>query len=381
MQMVKLSISVIIMILLVTGCAEGDVSNHTFPNAGNLEVLFDINEVKDVTSAKTFEADFIELDPAQVADNFIKGPIIRELTDAFGYRYEAEGSMIEYLTIYDGGEAFGVKGAVNGGFYYTWHPSDRLTDYQEVVLTSPGPPDESTQLTGYQLRDNFLRFDDLAFTPYIEAKDDVMHQLSEVGIEGIEIDMIYSLDYETMNANRDIYLNDFHEGDEREMHEWLSEEEAYLMHFRQVVEDIPLINVNWQNRPRGAQEITETIITAIYMKQGVHSLEVSGFYDIGKQSEAKPIISKEEALKELNDHFATVLSNEQTRIEDMELNYISLLNEGSYRLVPAWVFLLAKEAETEATEIADAEVYTNYQYYIIHAISGERIFNAGGDTE
>lgn len=373
----------VVIILLIVGC-EGEESNNDASSRvklpERLEIAFDMEEVTEVKEAKIYTANLLELDPDVVANTILVESLVNEEINAFGFSYQTKGDVQEeYLTVYDGGKTFGVESGMEGGFGYWNHSIDHPVNYQQVAHTSPGPPDQSTQFSLYQQNNNFQTFTDLDFISYSEAEQEIIDQLSSLGIDGVETEIVYGLDYETITTHYEHYLN-LMAGSGEDAVQWTDDDEAYLFQFRQVVDGIPLMNDIWQTRILESDEITYTRLTAIYKESGIHTLEVVGFYETTDASESQTLIDQEEALEKLIDYYNTVLLKSATRIENMELTYISFLEDGNYRLVPSWVFLISREEQTEPTEIDPALEYVDYQYHIINAVTGERIINVSGDS-
>ncbi|MBM7542335.1 hypothetical protein [Amphibacillus cookii] len=194
------------------------------------------------------------------------------------------------------------------------------------------------------------------------------------------MEVVYALDVETINNQYERYVQG--SGDQvDDTIQWTEAEEAYLFHFRQVLDDIPLNNRIWQEGMMDAKEVTETEISALYHKDGLIRLSITGFYQMIESTQAEKLIDQTQATQKLIDYYHTVILTSETVIDKMELNYIGVIEGQNYRLIPAWIFQVVTREQTEPTDLEPAQAYDAYGYHVIHAITGERIVEFGGETD
>src|SRR5699024_2028799 len=92
----------------------------------NLLIGFDASEVESIGMARVHTAKILKLDEQDrdlVIDKLVRGEVIDTKIYAEGPWLEADYNGVkEYLTIFDGGESFGIdSGANGGGFSYGVH--------------------------------------------------------------------------------------------------------------------------------------------------------------------------------------------------------------------------------------------------------------------
>ncbi|WP_017473426.1 hypothetical protein [Amphibacillus jilinensis] len=362
---------VVFIIFLLSACQSNEDSNSSGVLPEQVQVGFDLESVVEYAEAAEYKADFIDLDIDIVAAQLLDGKIVEQLIYAMGPQYIAEGDgVIEYLITYDGGDAFGEYGGLDGGLSYSRSEKDRFPNYDAVVFSDPGPPNQTAQLSSYYNNEDFQTFTDLDFSPYLDVEQIIVEQLADLGLKDLQMDMVYALDLDTMQEHYTHYL--LGEQREEEWFEWNKSEEAYLMHFRQVIDDIPLMNAIWQDLPIEEGEATQTEITAIYNDGGFNSLEVRRYYKTIEKSSMKPLISRQDAMDKLIELYQFSIVEKETIISDLTLNYVAVVDDEQYRLIPAWVF----EVKTKET-FSSMESYYDYRFYVFNAMTGERIKRAG----
>ncbi|MCJ7840057.1 hypothetical protein MUB24_03845 [Lederbergia sp. NSJ-179] len=342
----------------------------------NFLIDFDPNEVQIVEAAKIHTTSFLEMDEKKVKKELIQGEIISTENNAHGLWIEAgDKEYKEYLTIYDGGEALGVDSGVNGGIYYS-----AVIDWNKlsmVVSTDPGFSDNNGE--PYKEKNDYQSFVNLSFKNYSEALTEVEELLSSIGFPDLEIAEAYSLDLDTILEHYNLYIDSGNSVDEEYIDDeelWSVDDESYLFFFRQTVDDIPLVNINWQEGVRATGEATETSISVIYSKEGM-IISADGLFNVLESGKKEPLISGTSALKKLLDFYSGYILEEETKVFSMELCYVGILrSDKNYELVPAWVFGIAKTSERTDPENGTKDSYDSYSYYVINAITGERIRKA-----
>lgn len=360
-----------ISILFLAGCSN-EVQPST-PSIGNLKMDVNVEDVSYPDQVKVYEANYIELDVNDVTDLLIKNEIIDDEIYAMGHQFQTD---TESLIIYDGGEAMGMQSGVNGGFLYIHRPTNDMIDYYTIASIHAGPPLLDAQLDKYNQNEDFATFQDLDFKPYKEAEKEIDSVLSSIGIEGIQTELVYALDTETMKQHDALYRKVDTEADLKDVN-WNSNQEAYLFISRQQIDNIPLINFIWQEKTRDVEEATETEVYAIYNSNGIHQLSVTNYFSIVDSQAPVDILNLSEALDIAEKYYSSIILSKGTVIDKAELFYIAIEQNHSYKLTPAWVFQLVKEAETPDTPNSKPEKYVDYSYFVIDAITGDILTQTG----
>ncbi len=368
------AIPVTILLLLFTGCEE-QIENKPELNSidvpEHLVIELDDEHVNEVETARIHTAKFLELDPQLVAEQVLAEDIHTTEVYAMGLQFQTAGEGIEeYLTVYDGGKAFGkYKDQVDGGFTYSKYVKEKLIPYSNVVSIDPGPPIFGSQINKHDLTSDFQTFVDLEFMAYEEVEQVILAWFEKIGITDIETEVIYALDAETMDMHYQRFLEVVGEASD---FNWTKDEEAYLVHLRQVIDQIPLINYIWQQEVRQGNEVTETQLYVLYNQDGVYSADVRQLYHIIESSEEYELISSQEALQILIDHYQAQIITTETKVDQMTLYYVGVVDGDQYQLVPAWVFRIAEFKESVSDD-GKSEPYYDYSFYVINAVNGNRI--------
>lgn len=348
----------------------------------NLSISFDAVKVESVAFAKTYTTDVLELDSDTVAKGLLRRKIIDKKPQAVGPWFQTgDESLAEYLTVLDGGKSFGNKVDVNGGLYYGVYINGKpAEDLSSVISGEVGPPSMNEQLNKSLSRSDFASFANLSFMSYADALAAVEKQLYAIGFPKLGVAETYSIDLETMRKHYTSYVEENRNQEELEEVSLSKEDEGYLFHFRQLVDDIPVINASWEwgkGTATGAAGnwMKYPIINATYTKTGVTGILASGLYDVAaaKGGEEKPLIGASDALQVVFDEYAELLLDEGTRVASAELCYVSVSARNAYELIPAWVFSIAKPTIWVDPDSRAKFPYDNYSQYVVNAITGEKM--------
>ncbi|MEK4851501.1 hypothetical protein NST04_16770 [Paenibacillus sp. FSL H7-0756] len=391
-QLSSLIIS-IILLLSITACKDSSDSNKlsegvdlstflqtaTLPN--NLTIAFDVASVKDRSSAKTFKTGMLELDPDMVKRGLLLKEVVASELQAVGQWVQTgDNSFAEYLTVYDGGKAFGKKVDVNGGLSYTVQLNNQKEKYPYVIAKTVGPPDMSEQLLKSKLRSDYASTADLSFMSYTDALTTVKKKLESIGFPPLILAETYSLDLDTMRKHYALYLEENKNQDNLEQVSFSKEDEAYEFHFLQQIDDIPFVPVPWEwkkgtaNGPDG-NIMKNSIISVTFTKNGIISLIAQNLFDIEgtKEAEEKPLIGAAAALEVLFSDYKELLLDEGTKIVSAELNYVSMPDDQTYQLIPAWVFQIAKPVVWSDPNNQTTLPFEDYSKFVVNAITGDKI--------
>lgn len=378
----------LLFVITFLGCEQADKAENS-PNQADLKsfidsvelpynfsIAFDPAEVQTVDSAKIYSTAFLEFDHEVVVDTLLAGNVTATENYAEGIQYQADsGKQTEYLWVFDGGKSIGIESGVNGGLSYGVHLDDDFLFSKQftVIENTPGPPDNITQEYGYDLKSNYDSFTDLDFLPYEKALAEVEAILTTVGFPALEVAETYSLDLETMTHHYDLYLESQGNRD-TDRFNWSKEDEAYLFFFRQIVDGIPLTNIQWKDSYLSQNDLTATSLAVFYAEDNQIDIRAENFLVVSESISEESLIPPTNALAKLINNYSEVLLSHEKKLLSMELSYVaSYKSNQEYQLVPAWVFELAKKVDWNDDREKDSIYINDYKYFVVNAVTGEQI--------
>lgn len=342
-----------------------------------LHVEYDINEVEAVEEAFSYQAEWIQVEEETAKQALIHMPVVSEEPDAFGLAISAEddGSE-EVLRVLDGGEASGVRSGVKGGISYELLQENgkHVSGYAMQIVFGAEHPDDVEQLNAYNSRADYSQEKELGFAERMQTAAEMEELLERVGGVDLEVSRIYSLDQATLQE----HMAEYQGGKTGLDQELLTEEEAYLVQFRQVVDGIPLADHSWASIRRAdpTEMWAETIVSA----RGLVYAHMQNAVTIGQKLEKSQLISPQEAedvcLSELRKegfNYETYGKNYETYVENMELNYVGVWKGSQLELIPAWVFCIARETPRISGGTDEEDIVLKYDHVVINAETGKRI--------
>lgn len=118
-----------------------------------------------------------------------------------------------------------------------------------------------------------------------------------------------------------------------------------------------------------------SIISVTFTKNGIISLIAQNLFDIEgtKEAEEKPLIGAAAALEVLFSDYKELLLDEGTKIVSAELNYVSMPDDQTYQLIPAWVFQIAKPVVWSDPNNQTTLPFEDYSKFVVNAITGDKI--------
>ncbi|GAF66845.1 ATP-dependent DNA ligase [Bacillus sp. TS-2] len=383
MDMMKVlnQLLVTLFIFLLIGCQNEEATpihdldfvdyaeSVSLPN--NLTIEFDPSTIKSIDKAKSHSVDFMTFNPEIVASAFLINQHMETENNAFGIQFHSNTEN-ESLIVYDGGESFGTASGLDGGFSYH-HDIERNALYSRIASLYTNIPNTTTQLFEYDLNSDFLTFSDLDFLPYLDAKEEIVEQLTNVGFPELELDVVFALDEEMMNTHQEKFLEVSTEETDSTVFEISKDDEAYLFFFRQLTNEIPIINEVWSFNSRDVTDPYEPFIAVLYSESGIIHIGATYLYQILESTEETALIEEAEALQLIIDHYSSIIINQPTAIESMELNYVVIHGEDNFELVPSWIFRLKiADIYEDPIDQSQHDVHS-YDYFVINATNGERI--------
>ena len=340
----------------------------------NFSIQFDPDSVEQLSSAKLYQADFLQFDEDTVKQEFLKYDIKAEHSYAEGPQWETEK---EYLTLYDGGASFFGREQDDSGINYQLlingikSPS-LYAKLSNIVMLAPDPV-ELNAVKPFDDKRHFSSFTDLPFMPYAQAYDDVSALLARTGFPDLEVVEAYSLDLDTLQRHHSLYIDYYNDIDsdlamDEQARTYSEEDEAYLFFFRQMIDSIPLANMNWQTITFDTVP-TETTIFVLYTRDGIRDTFSHNLYSPGEGAEHR-LISSTRACQVLVDTYSQSIIDEDTSVESMELNYVATLTNSGFELIPSWIFRIVTSTQV------DGKAYYPNSYFVLNACTGERIVKA-----
>jgi hypothetical protein len=373
--------------LLMVSCAqteappESQMEEETIPLPENLFIDFKEEDCPAPGEISVYEADFWRPDKGEaletLKENLLQYPI--EKTEIHGEGpafYTRSGNSSESLHIMDGGESFGTDHGVYGTFRYHALRDEGNTDSRiGPLLPSYAGKSENTVYdpNTYNTKTEECRNKELEFASMDSGRQKVEELFA--GLGGFQIQFIegYGLDYQELKRRNALYeekagIDSDPESTER-LH-FSEDDEIYVLFFRQVVDGITLVNIDWYaggtSRPS-----TDGGILALFTKDGMIDLEAVRIYVPGKALETITPISAGTALENLiNKKYNVPKLEKETRVLSCELEYAAVYEGEEYALTPVWVFLVQTKDDFQTTNDSKYALDT-LEYVLVDAKTGE----------
>jgi hypothetical protein len=213
----------------------------------------------------------------------------------------------------------------------------------------------------------FEQNEDLSFLTAKEAEKKVRDLLTQCGLSLFEDAQVYTLSKESLKKTEEYLdalgeMNDVRSGESLVKGNWTSEDECYYMIFRGKAENLPV----YQYKRIGGEEDLSvgTRIYVLYSAEGIQDLYIENPYQVTQElSQKQTILSKAEALNQLNKMFGELLDYDRKTIEQCYLCYLPTFSSDGIVLKPVWY--LEVHRKTEEMDV--------WEGYYLDAISGEWI--------
>lgn len=340
----------------------------------NLSIEIDLDKMKSVDTATTYKANYLFFDKQKLIDAFIKNSITEEKIWAEGPQVIASAeNMREFINIYDGGKSFGIAETAKGGSFSFSRVVNDIHLLNKLNTVAHISFDNS--LSGLKIKDSYNSnngyepYRDLGFLSYEDALADIKRILNMAGIPQFDIDETYSLDLNTMKSHYDLYLKQGFDDNIKKI-EWTKDDECYIFSFRQLVDNIPIINKEW-HIPDGTKNsifgnlMPQTHVELVYDHTGITYLNVYNMLNTIDETETNRLISLYEALNTLIQDYSLTILEDDIRIVSADLCYLPIPKDDMFELVPGWVFGSTKES------IIHGKVYFDYKYDVVNAVTGK----------
>ena len=367
--MKKILFCMLLVLVLLSGCGSSSSAfdPETYKELG-LTITAEIPE-KFPKSLKIYNVSYIDYDEdIMVKTLFTHEPEAYE-DDALGavirYRY------FEWLNIQNkadmkvNGFTFirSVTGEADDMSYYTRLSSEKanLMVKSHIGLLSSEMPYNSV-LKEFEDKD-------LSFKSRKEVIDETDNVVEELKVPGLQLKKLYARDMDTLNENR-IRSNQIKKEQGLPLidYEFTENDEDYFLSYQQVIDDIPITQIDWLAEPG-----MDTVNTASHFEvqydqeRGLADIYASNLYQISGEKEEKTILAPEKAIEKYIEVYGEGGFIDPTTIYDISLEYIILYRDSKLTAVPVWMLSVASKVNTEtvsgniyeniAIDAADLHIY------------------------
>jgi hypothetical protein len=335
----------------------------------NLKIYFDADAVVEKQTAKSYKIDFMQLDTEKVAEKILRYPIRLREPWGMGTRFETgDGVNEEYLHMYEEPKCVGLAYSLF---------NEKTTANRSIFDLVANPQD----MLGYHRKAKYNTKQDLSFLGYEEAVAETQKLLKSIGFPAFALQEVHTLDVSSMEKEQQRYIEWRStlalEDETYDIYEFSKEDEAYLIHFRQVYDGLPFINTAWADRYSG--DLNGPVISVYYSKDGIISIWARDIYKIKKTANKGALINSAAAMQVFLDHFRNTPHDSETILFSMELNYVPVYGKAGFDAVPAWVF---GTHVTEKFVTEDGEhIRKKDKYFVVDAFSGKQIKHVLDDRE
>lgn len=329
-----------------------DIEKLTIKANVNIPADFDINQKVSIASAKpaTWDRENIVSgisNGRQVVDEFSgenSGPDDR----FYSYTFDDNSN----LTFYLGSVSYNTE--IEAEYQYTYY-FDNYENFKDEDALKKMFSDKN--IDGIEKSD---------------AVDNANQVISLLDIDDILGEpQIYSMDAASVNFLQDEY--DARDKYGEEVSKWSDEQEAYLLIYPVLYQNIPSLcmNANGEN-----ELISSSKVYFIYGKNGLITFNVSGIFDVKSTVQESYTYSPLDAIQSVKDSFENIIMDTEIEISLIKLAYITRYdfeNITEWRIEPVW-FIDGKyiNSTSDSVDGKDNLVDQNYTT-IISAVSGETI--------
>lgn len=376
-----------LMCVFLCSCSGYPVEGDLPAGQSELYFMYDVDEVEAPDETSVWSAQWIEWDNEILCDTLLRQEPVTMDDNPFGLSIYAgnENSNLEILTIGERGKL--QEGGIDYGISFQSGIAG-VGEYQEIVSLSGWHPDRVTQL--YRYNDNADFSDqELGIMSSDEALQIVQEILENCGMSEMRNVVMLSLDADTLNRHEDMRKAHWDEDQKKrdELSEempkesqeesqsvagwkWTEKDAAYYMRYVQTVENIPVINHEWCSDSSDLY----TDVSALVNTEGLLDLRVSHIVNPIEQGDRAKIITPSQAQELLREYYNQTVIDNPIWVESQCLYYISLRDDkADIKLIPAWVFCIAREYEYDDEP---GVMLMDYSHYVIDAITGEHLLSA-----
>ncbi|PLR77951.1 hypothetical protein CU633_07960 [Bacillus sp. V3-13] len=170
-----------------------------------------------------------------------------------------------------------------------------------------------------------------------DAIEKVRNAANEVGISQLGEPEVIALDFETLESE----WEDYETKDGGHPRKWEKDDEAYIVIFPVVYDNITITNKGYSNA-NNQMSVIGSRIMGVVNKDGLIFFTGSGIYELGETlNDNITPISLETALGKVKNKYKDVLITDPIVISKIALEYVPVMSNTKaikYELIPAWVF-------------------------------------------
>ena len=309
-------------------------------------------------------------DAAQIEEDLMHAPVVKtELSPTGGQSFLAENGEGIYFGYSDASPAPDGN-PTTFGYFQPYHEKTRITDSYAYFTYGAGPYlSNSPSFAPYNSKLSYGQ-DDLSFFPMKEAQQTIVDFLASWGVPVVPWEA-YSVDLQGLREHRQIQLDYFSDTNKslkkeiEKLGDFTAEDEAYYLFFRQVVDELTVLDANW--RPLDKRLGPQSGAQVKWSSRGIEDFEGGCFFQVEEAEEEYSLLSREQALEELLEPYVGLERlNRETTILSAELCYVPIYEaEDRLLLMPAWVFIAETWVSFPGQPIAQ------YDYLAVHAGTGE----------
>lgn len=362
---IELVIAGVMMLMTVPlGCTGSENENsRNYSIEFGLKIEDDAVPKEEEKKAKVYSAHFWDWDEKRMLNILLGDKVPQKEIQASSVAYYCEDDLeTQTLLLYDGGEAWGEDGGLDGGFSYSTEKAGQhmnFMQYSYVLSIDPG----FLESKGMDIYPNAWERD-LEFKSFLDSEQEIGNELEALKLPQLELSKAFSITKEQMQDR----IDHFDEETKRDIFDRFrvtKEDECYVMIYNQVVDGIPVVDVYWPEEPRKIGEAPETYVSVLVSESGVMRMEAIGLYTLTGEGEEKDLISCEEALNVIKKEYEY---SSNATLENVSLRYVSIKKNNQYELTPAWFFKVKEEKRFQTgTGQASEEISV---YYAVHAVTG-----------
>ena len=173
-----------------------------------------------------------------------------------------------------------------------------------------------------------------------------------------------------MKSHYDLYLKKGLIHDDQKNLNWSIEDECYIFSLRQLVDNIPIVNTEWQ-MPDGTKNsaignpMPRTYVKLVYDSKGIKKIEAYSILSIIDEIESNNLINLFEAINTLIQGYSLTILEDDIKIVSADLCYLPIPKDGMFELIPGWVFCSTKTFDL------NGEAHVKYKYDVVNAVTGK----------
>lgn len=326
----------------------------------NLTLSFDPAKVVFRESATVYYVTPIRFSADKLIPALMIGDVSETVSYAEGMQYRSESAGVrDYLTVYDGGESFGTQSGTDGGFNYNLERDGVMAGYKlQSIISSSRVVSMSTLANPGLSREDYRAEGELAGLARSAALRDIVSRLSNAGAPELMVRSCYFMDIPTIKAHAELSGVEY---------EFSEADEGYYFNFAQVVDDIPIMDIEWEQNVNGSVYPRGSTSGEVwYTAGGIECASFSNLVSLTGSDETLSLISPSEAVEALVRLLSDVISEYKYNAVTMELIYVKLPSGDSMVMRPAWIFDIIKTEKLD-----NGTDYQFYVSYVFDAATGE----------